>query len=205
MNTHIHCHNHQLHCGEIMMDVCGHVGFFFFPLPPVFLSTWGSSNWDQSSSFIISCAIFFPSLFWCKQNFLWSYFSWKNLTLWGCQTWLRNSDTALFILSFAGNYRRIVNLTSGFLQSFNPPLTTFDHRPKNLIPAQLKLLVHPVCKRTSNTNHHTNWFIVSVRCPAFNLKMLKMSSSASCRCCLVYNSSKDITQSSHLLSIYIHI
>lgn len=35
-----------------------------------------------------------------------------------------NSDTALFILSFAGNYRRIVNLPSGFLQSFNPPLTT---------------------------------------------------------------------------------
>lgn len=125
MNTHIHCHNHQLHCGEIMMDVCGHVGFFFFFLYPLSSYQPEAAATGIRAAVLSSSVLFFiPSLFWCKQNFLWSYFSWKNLTLWGCQTWLRNSDTALFILSFAGNYRRIVNLPSGFLQSFNPPLTT---------------------------------------------------------------------------------
>ena len=118
MNTHIHCQNHQLHGGEIMMDVCGRVGFFFFFLSP--LSSYqpeAAATGIRAAVLSSSVLFFFPFLILMQTEFpfLWSYFSWKNLTLWGCQTWLRSGDTALSILSFAGNYRRIVNLVCHLL------------------------------------------------------------------------------------------
>ena len=182
---------------------------FFFPLYPL------SSYQPEAAATgiraaVLSSRVLFFSLPYSDANRI-SFGHISPGRIWHCEVVRHGFGTATLPSLFCLSQAIIAGLSIWHLVFCKvlihlwPPLTTFDHRPKNLIPAQLKLLVHPVCKPTSNTNHHTNWFIVSVRCPAFNLKMLKMSSSASCRCCLVYNSSKDITQSSHLLSIYIHI
>lgn len=155
MNTHIHCHNHQLHCGEIMMDVCGHVGFFFFSSTPCLLINLRQQQLGSEQQYYHPVC-YFLSRPYSDANWI-SFGHISPGRIWHCEVVRHGFGTATLPSLFCLSQAIIAGLSICHLVFCKVlihlwPLTCW----KNLIPAQLKLPVHPVCKRTSNTNHHTN-------------------------------------------------